>query len=70
MKIPIVLKDGTEKSVSKEELQFLLAVQKIDSFQRSDGWVGINRDKLRSRSLSYSGVDRREHGSFARDIWY
>lgn len=70
MKVPIILKDGTEKTVSKEELQFLLAVHKVDFFQRSDGWVVIDRDELRNRSIPYSGCDRREHGPFAKDIWY
>jgi hypothetical protein len=70
MKVAVVMKDGTGRTVSKDELQFLLATRKIDSFQRSDGWVRIDRDKLRRRSFPYAGSNRREHGPFAKDIWY
>lgn len=70
MKVPVVLKDGTERTVSKDELQFLLTTKRIISFERSDGWVRLGRDKLRNRSVPYTGEDRRKHRPFARDILF
>ena len=70
MIVAVVLKGGTEKLVSKDELQFLLATMRITSFERSDGWAQVDRDPLRKRSIPYPGQDRRQRSLFAKDIWY
>ncbi|MCK4501895.1 MAG: hypothetical protein KAU22_02605 [Desulfuromonadales bacterium] len=59
MQIPVAFKNGKERSVSKGELQFLIETEQIMFFKRSDGWVVIGRDKLRSQRAPYSGEDRR-----------
>ena len=47
MHIPVVLKDGKEHSVSKEEFQYLIFAQKVMFFERSDGWAVLGRDRMR-----------------------
>lgn len=59
MQIPVAFKNGKERSVSKDELQFLMDTEQIMFFKRSDGWVVIGRDKLRSQKVPHSGKDRR-----------
>jgi hypothetical protein len=61
MLIPVVLKDGKEELLSKDELQFLLTTQKIKFFKRSDGWAVLGRDKMRKQLGSYNGEERRQH---------
>jgi hypothetical protein len=61
MLIPVVLKDGKEELLSKDELQFLLTTQKIMFFKRSDGWAVLGRDKMRKQLGSYNGEERRQH---------
>lgn len=70
MRIPVVLKNGTERSVSKHELQFLLVHERILFFQRSDGWVVIGRDKMRCGGAPFSGADRRLAEVFTKNKWY
>ncbi len=60
MFIPVVLKDGHEELVSKEELQFLLLTKKIMLFKRSDGWAVIGRNRMRNQRVPYNGEDRRQ----------
>lgn len=67
MLIPVVLKDGHEELVSKDELQFLLFNQKVLFFKRLGGWVVIGRDKMRSLKVPYNGVERRQHDVFSMD---
>jgi hypothetical protein len=69
MNIPVVLKDGKECAVSKDELQYLLVTQKIIFFERSDGWAVIGRDKVRGQKTSYENDNRREHEIFAYGCW-
>ena len=64
MFIPVVLKGGHEELVSKDELQFLMATQRIMFFRRSDGWAVLGRDKMRSQRASFSGQERRQHDVF------
>ena len=47
MNIPVILKDGRECAVSKDELQYLMVTQQVMFFERSDGWAVIGRDKVR-----------------------
>jgi len=65
MLIPIVLKDGQEELVSKEELQHLLLTQKVLLFKRSDGWTVLGRDKMRNKRAPYNGEERRQHNFFS-----
>ncbi len=61
MFIPVVLKDGHEELVSKDEFQVMLVTKKIMFFKRSDGWVAVGRDPQRdeSKSLVYRAPERR-----------
>jgi hypothetical protein len=65
MLIPVVLKDGHEELVSKDELQFLMSRQQILFFKRSDGWVVLGRDNMRGLKVPYNGVERRQHHVFS-----
>jgi hypothetical protein len=64
MLIPVVLKDGHEELVSKDELQLLISKKQIIFFKRSDGWVVIGRDKMRELNVPFNGVERRQDNSF------
>ena len=65
MLIPVVLKDGHEDLVSKEELQYLISHKKVMFFRRSNGWVVIGRDKMRNLKVPYNGIERRQHDVFS-----
>lgn len=65
MFIPVVLKDGHEELVSKDELQRLISKNQIMFFKRSSGWVVLGRDKMRERNVPYPGVERRQHSTFS-----
>ena len=64
MFIPVVLKDGHEELVSKDEFQYLLHNKQVIYFKRLGGWVVVGRDKMRSLKAPYNGVDRRQHNVF------
>ena len=61
MLVPVVLKDGHEELVSKEELQSLISANQVMFFKRSDGWAVVGRDKMRTLKVPYNGVERRKH---------
>ena len=65
MLIPVVLKDGQEELVSKDELQCLISKKQILFFKRSDGWVVLGRDNMRGLKVPYNGVERRQHHVFS-----
>jgi len=65
MLIPVVLKDGNEELVMKDELQSLLFKQQVVFFKRLDGWVVIGRDKMRDLKVPYNGVERRQNNMFS-----
>jgi hypothetical protein len=65
MLIPVVLSDGQEECVSKDELQFLMDIQQVRLFKRSDGWVIVGQDKMRSEAAPYKGKECREHEEFS-----
>ena len=67
MLVPVVLKDGHEELVSKDELQVLMATKKIMFFRRSDGWAVLGRDKMRKQRVAYNGEERRQHEEFSLD---
>jgi hypothetical protein len=63
--IPVVLKDGHEKIVSKDQLQYLMYAKKVLFFKRSEGWVVPGRDSLRTDSDAYAGAERRQHSVYS-----
>ena len=65
MFIPVVLKDGHEELVSKDELQFMLDNKQVVFFKRLGGWVVVGRDKMRDLKVPYNGVERRQHNVFS-----
>jgi hypothetical protein len=65
MLIPVVLNDGHEELVSKDELQFLMFNKQIVFFKRSDGWAVIGRDSMRSQGEPFNGEERRQHDVFS-----
>lgn len=67
MVVPVVLKDGYEELVSKDELQFLLFNKQVVFFRRLSGWVVIGRDRMRDQIVPYNGVERRQHNVFSLD---
>jgi len=67
MFIPVVLRDGHEELVSKDELQFLMFNKQLMFFKRSNGWVVLGRDKMRDQKVPYNGVERRQHNVFSLD---
>ena len=67
MFVPVVLKDGKEELVGKDELQSLIVTEQLLFFKRSDGWVVPGRDKMRHENTLYSGEDRRQHDVFAQN---
>jgi hypothetical protein len=66
MFIPVVLKDGHEELVSKDELRSLMFNKQVMSFKRSDGWVVLGRDKMRDLKVPYNGVERRQYNGVER----
>ena len=66
MFIPVVLKDGHEELVSKDELRTLMFNKQVMSFKRSDGWVVLGRDKMRDLKVPYNGVERRQYNGVER----
>lgn len=67
MLIPVVLRDGHEELVSKDELQFLIHNKQVLFFKRSEEWVVLGRDQMRASNVPYNGADRRQHDVFSID---
>ena len=65
--IPVVLRDGREKNVSKDELQYLFVTQQVLFFKRSEGWAVVGRDQMRMSAVPLLSEDRREHAVIATD---
>ena len=70
MFVPVVLRDGNERRVRRDELQYLIVTQKVMFFRRSDGWAVLGRDQMRQQKVAYAGEDRRQHQVFAKNLWY
>ena len=65
MFIPVVLKDGHDELVSKDELQFLLFNKQVVFFKRLGGWVVIGRDRMRDQKVPYNGLERRQRNFYS-----
>lgn len=63
MNIPVMLTDGSENFVSKDELQFLLSANRVLCFERADGCVFIGYDKMRGLRTRHIEDDRRNNKS-------
>lgn len=59
MNIPVMLKDGKERSVGKNELQSLLSAEQLICFDRDSGCVFIGYDEIRGLDEPYAGEERR-----------
>lgn len=59
MRIPVVMKDGTERLVDRSGLVSLIAEQQIMFFKRKAGWVVVGRDNVRGAGGVYLGAERR-----------
>ena len=61
MLIRVMYDDGRLGVVKPQLLDKLLEEKNVTSFMRSEGWVVVGRDAIRScrRSLGYSGAERR-----------
>ncbi len=58
--IPVVYKNGKEDLVEPKFLDILLHIGEIQEFRRSDHWVNVAEDPIRSsRQSEYSGDNRR-----------
>lgn len=70
MAIPVVLKNGTERSVEKAEFQLLIRQGRVMFFERSDGWVVIGRDKVRDPGSSRRDEKQEERRALDKSSWY
>ena len=58
--IPVVYRNGKEDLVEQKFLNILLHIGEIQEFRRSDHWVNVTEDPIRSSQQSdYGDVDRR-----------
>ncbi|PLX93542.1 MAG: hypothetical protein C0619_04400 [Desulfuromonas sp.] len=65
MTVHVVLNNGKERKVTKDQLQYLLTTQKVWYFKRSDGWAVVGLDKMRTRKIPGIEEERRSHEVFA-----
>lgn len=68
MYIPVILKNGKEQTVEKDQFQYLLYSDQICSFKRTNGWVVIGQDRLRGRQTPYKGKERRNKEVYSKNI--
>ncbi len=60
--IQVVYRNGKEDLVEQKFLDILLHIGEIQEFRRSDHWVNVTEDPIRSYQQSeYSGSNRRFH---------
>ena len=60
MMIRILYHDGRYDMVKRWTLEMLIAQDRIQGFRRSNGWVRVGSDKLRTpHSANYPDDDRR-----------
>lgn len=60
--IPVVYRNGKEDLVEQKFLDILLHIGEVQEFRRSDHWVNVTEDPIRSsRPNEYQGNNRRFH---------
>ena len=60
--IQVVYKNGKEDVVDQKFLDILLYLGEVQEFRRSDHWVNVTEDPIRSfHRQEFSGRDRRRH---------
>jgi len=60
--IQVVYKNGKEDIVEQKFLDILLHIGEVQEFRRSDHWVNVTEDPIRSyQKICYEGENRREH---------
>jgi hypothetical protein len=60
--IQVVYKNGKEDIVEQKFLDILLHIGEVQEFRRSDHWVNVTEDPIRSYKEShYEGENRRLH---------
>lgn len=64
MLIPIITACKEPDSVPPHILDRMLESGEIHAFERSNGWVFVGRDPIRSASRPYYGAERRRSVSF------
>ncbi|WP_394708406.1 GSU3473 family protein [uncultured Desulfuromusa sp.] len=58
--IQVVYKNGKEDLVEQKFLDILLHIGEVQEFRRSDHWVNVTEDPIRSnQNHAYHGEDRR-----------
>jgi len=70
MNIPVVLKNGTERSVSKTEFELLINQDRIMFFERANGWVVVGRDELRKAGYPATDETQQERRVLIKESWY
>lgn len=62
MKIQVVYKNGKEDEVEPKFLDILLHLGEVQEFRRSDHWVNVEEDPVRSGlQLNFPGTNKRHH---------
>ncbi len=60
--IQVVYKNGKEDLVEQKFLDILLHIGEVQEFRRSDHWVNVTEDPIRSyQTGEYQGINRRFH---------
>ncbi len=60
MAIKVIYQDGYSGVVTSSTLNYLIEKREVVAFKRSDGWVKIGRDAIRSSQQPINGPDKRE----------
>jgi hypothetical protein len=70
LRIHVVYKNGKEDKIEQKFLDILLHLGEIQEFRRSDHWVNVTEDPIRSKRRQgiYRGEDRRQHHSAELDF--
>ena len=59
MGVSVIYEDGMMDVVDPQRLQTLIDADSIVKFQRSDGWVYLGIDPVRTANSGYQGPEKR-----------
>jgi len=71
VKIPVVYKSGEDDLIEPKFLDILLHIGEVQEFRRSDHWVNVTEDPIRSpckQQNNFQGDDRRRHATAEIDF--